>query len=71
VNAIAVGDEQFVDGSPPQEFVGQTEIVVTIRFVVGSIRETLPELMLEVQIAPSPAATYSLKLNGAVARPSM
>jgi hypothetical protein len=52
VKAIAVGDEQLVEGSGPQELTGQTGIVATIRFVAGSIRVTLPALMFEAQIAP-------------------
>jgi hypothetical protein len=32
---------------------------------------TLPALMFETQIAPSPAATYWLKANGAVDSPSI
>ena len=46
-------------------------IVATTLFVAGSIRETLPALMFDVQIAPSPAATYWLNPNGACGSPRM
>ena len=65
VKAMAVGEEQLVDDPGPQELVGQTGIVATTLFVAGSIRETLPALMFDVQIAPSPAATYWPKPTGA------
>src|SRR5262245_46150877 len=69
VIAIPTGDEQRAEGSPPQTFSGQTGIVATTRFVAGSIRETLPSPMFEVQIDPSPAAIGCLKPGVAVGSP--